>query len=162
MVLCMTVQTQFRRREHIHHIFVLLGEEASLDGLRHWQGPSCCWLRHGQLWQNLGPTVVPGWADEHCGNLYIPRYHGLSQLIIVQLWVIPLQFVILLGYPIFYNLILGYPFLWVYFQGYPDLWDIPTKTGNFWDRPGHPHLYPTYPTGTVSTSRNRTRGISRV
>ena len=35
MVLCMQVQTQFRRREHIHHIFVLLGEEASLDGLRH-------------------------------------------------------------------------------------------------------------------------------
>ncbi len=47
------------------------------------------------------------------------RYHGLSQLRNVQLWVIPLQFVILLGYPVFYNHVLGYPFLWVYFQGYP-------------------------------------------
>jgi len=142
MVLRMTVQTQFRRREHIHHIFILLGEEASLDGLRHWQGQSCCWLRHGQLWQNLGPTVVPGWADEHCGNLYIPRYHGLSQQIIVQIWVIPFQFVTLLGYPIFKKTCyvishfigffagisrpLGYPYLYLKFLGCPGTsWLIP-------------------------------------
>ena len=67
--------------EHIHHIFIRLLEQASLNGLWQRQGVSSSWLRQGQLGQSPFLLVTPVFSETF--RLLPPPPPGINVVLIM-------------------------------------------------------------------------------